>query len=164
MEYMRLDPQQREALLSQLDEMPSYLREVFAGLTAEQARTPPSDGSFSPVEQVWHLADLEREGFGLRIHRLLTEDEPRLPDFDGGQIAVERNYRSLSVEDGLQVFALARAESVALLRRIDPPTWWRPGTQEGVGRVTLCDMPGFMAQHDAAHREEIEEWRRAQQP
>jgi hypothetical protein len=35
------------------------------------------------------------------------------------------------------------------------------GTQEGVGKVSLCDMPGFMSQHDSAHRGEIESWKRA---
>jgi len=32
--------------------------------------------------------------------------------------------------------------------------------QEGVGTVSLCDMPAFMSQHDAAHRAEIEDWKR----
>jgi hypothetical protein len=41
---------------------------------------------------------------------------------------------------------------------IREPTWARPGTQEGVGEMTLCDLPAMMAEHDDAHREEIEAW------
>ena len=156
--YMKLDPAQREALLASLGMMPAYLREVFESLNFEVAHTPGADGTFSPVEQVWHLADLERDGFVQRIRRLLIEADPLLPDFDGTKVAIDRNYRALSLEDGLVAFARARAENLALLRGVDTPSWWRSGTQEGVGVVTLCDMPGFMAQHDAAHRVEIEAW------
>lgn len=55
--------------------MPAFLTERFAPLSAEEARVPGPDGGFSPVEQCWHLADLEREGFGTRI---------RHPPHDGG--------------------------------------------------------------------------------
>jgi len=27
--------------------------------------------------------------------------------------------------------------------------------------VALCDLPAMMAEHDASHRAEIEDWRRA---
>lgn len=158
MEYMKLSPMQREALLADLGEMSDYLRAVFSCLTREEARQRGADGAFSPLEQVWHLADLERDGFAQRIRRLMTETEPVLPDFDGTKIANDRDYRSLDLEDGLAAFARARAETLALLRSVEESSWWRSGTQEGVGPVTLCDMPGFMAQHDTAHRAEIETW------
>ncbi len=159
MQYMKLNTAQREELLASLISMPEYLREIFAGLTSEQARTPGPDGAFSPVEHAWHLADLEREGFAVRIVRLLSESEPYLPDFDGTKIAAERNYRSLSLEEGILAFMEARRKNIAALPAIDSPMWSRSGTQEGVGGVSLCDVPNFMLQHDSAHRAEIEAWK-----
>lgn len=159
MQYMKLNTTQREELLASLNSMPEYLREIYAGLTSEQARTSGPDGAFSPVEQVWHLADLECEGFGVRIQRLLTESEPHLPDFDGTKIAAERNYRSLSLEEGLLAFTEARRKNLAALPAINSPRWSHSGTQEGVGSVSLCDVPNFMLQHDSAHRAEIEAWK-----
>lgn len=35
------------------------------------------------------MADLEREGFGARLQRLLGEVDPFLPDFDGDRAARE---------------------------------------------------------------------------
>jgi hypothetical protein len=61
---MKLNGVEREALLGSLAEMKNFLSEAFGALTAAEAATPGTDGSFSPIEQVWHLADLEREGFG----------------------------------------------------------------------------------------------------
>ena len=161
MEYMKLSADEREALLAKLAEMPAYLERELLVLTPQQVLMTGPDEIFSPVEQAWHLADLEREGFGLRIRRLLSETDPRLPDFDGTAVAAERHYRERSLTEGLCIFKAARRENVALLRSISSDSWTRAGEQEGVGPVALCDMPSFMAQHDAAHRAEIEEWKRA---
>ena len=156
---MRLGTEKREELLASLEGMPGFLKSALSGLDPEQARTRGPDGILSPVEQVWHLADLEREGFRERIDRLLAEAEPELPDFNGAKLAADRNYRSLSLEDGLSAFEDARLANISALRAIDDQSWFRSGTQEGVGRVALCDIPGFMFQHDFAHRTEIEAWK-----
>ena len=160
MQYMKLTEVQQQELMEALAGMRRFLREAFDSLTPEEARTPGPDGSFSPVEQVWHLADLEREGFGVRIQRLRTEVNPHLPDFDGTKIAKERGYRSLSLTEGLRAFEMAREANIGILQALPPEAWVRGGTQEGVGAVSLCDMPAFLHQHDEAHIAEIEEWKR----
>jgi hypothetical protein len=141
--------------------MPEWLYEAFAGLSPEDAAAPGPDAGFSPVAQCWHLADLEREGFAVRIQRLLTEENPQLPDFDGARIARERQYDRRSLLEGIAAFRGARHGNLAALRAVPSAAWTRAGTQDGVGRVALCDLPTMMAEHDAAHRGEIEAWRRA---
>jgi len=148
----------REALWRSLDAMPAFLSQRFAPLSAEAARVPGLDGGFSPVEQCWHLADLEREGFGVRIARLLADIDPYLPDFDGARVARERDYRARSFPQGIEEFRQARAANLALLGSLDAAQWSRAGTQEGVGRVALCDIPLMMAEHDESHRAEIAAW------
>ena len=160
MQYLKLTDVQRYELMESLARMKMFLRDAFGSLTPEEARTPGPVGSFSPVEQVWHLADLEREGFGVRIQRLQAEKNPHLPDFDGTGIAQERNYRSLSLAEGLGAFETARAANISILQALEPEAWFRSGSQEGVGTVSLCDMPTFLYQHDQAHVVEIEEWKR----
>ncbi|HLG58464.1 MAG TPA: DinB family protein [Vicinamibacterales bacterium] len=157
MRYMLLTPADQEALLKDLSAMPDLVSDVFAGLSQEEARLGGAEG-LSPVEQCWHLADLEREGYGVRIQRLLTEDNPTLADFDGARIARERDYKSLSLADGISAFRRARADNLAALRALSDAAWERRGTQEGVGSIGLCDVPAMMTQHDAAHRGEIEDW------
>lgn len=159
MQYMKLSAVERQNLVASLAGMTEYLRQAFQSLTPKEALVPGPGGAFSPVEQVWHLADLEREGFGLRIERLRTELNPHLPDFDGTRIAHERNYRSLSLEVGLKAFEAAREANLAALLAVSAREWTRRGTQEGVGEVALCDMPAFLHQHDQAHVAEIEQWK-----
>jgi DinB superfamily len=148
-------PAEVESILNALAEMPAHVASAAARLDERGARTPPAAGGFSLVEQAWHLADLEREGYGERIRRLLAEMDPLLPDFDGARVAAERDYPSKSLAEGLAAFAAARAENLAVLQALPPPAWDRAGRQEGVGRVTLRDIPRMMREHDLGHREEI---------
>jgi len=160
MQYMKLSEVQREELMGALAGMKNFLRESFGSLTPEETRTPGPASSFAPVEQVWHLADLEREGFGVRIQRLRTETNPYLPNFDGAKIAQERNYRALSLAEGLRAFEAAREANLRILETLSAEAWMRSGTQEGVGSVSLFDMPTFLHQHDQAHVAEIKEWKK----
>jgi hypothetical protein len=79
-----------------------------------------------------------------------------LSDFDGGRVARERDYRRRPLAEGLAAFAAGRRANVAALQSLTPAEWTRAGTQEGVGPVTLRDVPFIMAEHDAGHRAEIE--------
>jgi DinB superfamily len=142
-------------VLRSLEAMPAELSAAAARLDASSWSVAPADGGFSLVEQAWHLADLEREGYGERIRRLLAEDHPVLADFDGARLARERSYRTRSLGDGIAAFAAARAANVALLRTVASDLWDRSGRQEGVGIVALRDIPQMMQEHDAGHREEI---------
>lgn len=160
MRYMLLDSKDQQTLLDDLQALPDFLKATFGSLTELDAATRGADDTFSPVEHCWHLADLEREGYAVRIRRLWAEREPVLPDFDGARIAQERNYRSRSLAEGLAAFAQARRANIALLRTLRSADWLRRGTQDGVGPVALCDIPEMMAEHDATHRAEIEAWTR----
>jgi DinB superfamily len=163
MRYVGLAPLAQDALLDDLHAMPEYLASAFTGLSAADAAVPGPDGALAPVEQCWHLADLEREGYGLRIQRLLGEADPVLADFDGARIARERAYRSRSLAEGLAAFREARRQNLARLRALTAAEWPRTGIQEGVGPIALCDVPAMMAEHDAGHRQEIAAWLRARE-
>jgi len=144
-----------EDLLASLAEMPTLVARAGTGLDEEALRRPGPDGAFALIEHAWHLADLEREGYAERLRRLEAEDAPVLPDFDGARIARERAYRTLSFADGVRAFAERRARNLAFLRALPDDAWARAGTQGGVGRVRLADVPRMMAEHDAGHRAEI---------
>lgn len=158
MRYMKLNRQDRQALVGRLAAMPDFLEFTFSQLDNDDAVKQGQHGEPSPVEQCWHLADLEREAYGVRIRRLLDETNPMLPDFDGHQIALERNYRARRLQDAILAFREARAANLTALRQLEAGDWLRAGVQEGVGPVALCDIPDMMDQHDEAHRSEIQSW------
>jgi DinB family protein len=140
-------------LFDELSRTPALLSRVARAFPDAAARA--RNGSFALVEHAWHLADLERDGFGARIARLLAEIDPLLPDFDGERTARERKYLELDLEEGLAAFAAARAANVRALREVTPAQWSRSGRQEGVGPIALSEVPRRMREHDLAHLGEI---------
>jgi hypothetical protein len=150
-----MNRQKLETLLLTLESTPALLARAARECSPREATRRPETGVFSLVENVWHLADLEREAYGVRIRRILAEEEPTLSNFDGDRIARERDYQRRSLAEGLAAFSLARRRNVERLRAVPAAAWKRAGFQESVGRVTLADLPRMMAEHDRSHSEDV---------
>ena len=144
-----------ETLLLTLESTPALLERAAQGLSASEVLFRADETGFSLVENVWHLADLEREAYGARIRRILTEEEPTLANFDGDRVARERVYQKRPLAEGLASFALARRRNLERLRSVSGDDWSRSGIQEGVGRIRLSDVPRMMAEHDRSHTEDV---------
>jgi hypothetical protein len=142
-------------MLDSLRTFPATLRALIASAPQALIRTRAKDGTFALVEQAWHLADLEVEGYGERLKRILEQDDPSLPDFRGDVVAEQRRYIELELEPALERFASARAANVARLESLTGEQWQRGGQQEGVGRVTIARVAEMMAEHDAGHAAEL---------
>jgi len=136
--------------------MPAVVVEAARGLPGSVVADRPMAGGFAMIEHVWHLADLETDAYEARIRRMLEEDEPELPGFDGEAVAAKRKYRALRLRDGLKKFADARERNLAALEALSDEAWQRTGVLEGVGKITLRDIPRMMHEHDLSHRAEIE--------
>jgi hypothetical protein len=117
----------------------------------------PREHAFSLVEQVCHLRDVEEEGYTLRIRRLLREDNPELADFDGAKVAQARDYRKQDLTLALNALDLARRQNVAVLADLPTEALHRRGRMAGVGEITLERLATMMLEHDASHRQELEE-------
>jgi hypothetical protein len=144
-----------ETLFLTLESTPALLAKAASELPEDRVRQRGTTGGFSFVEHVWHLADLEREGYGVRIRRLLSEDEPVLSNFDGERVARERVYQRRDLADGLVAFAAARTRNLQTLRDVTNGDWSRTAEQEGIGAVALGDIPRMMVEHDREHEREI---------
>jgi DinB superfamily len=146
---------EQQNLLATLAGTPMVVRELIGALGADAARWRPAANEFSAVEQACHLRDIEREGYAVRLRRLLAEDEPALPDVDGPSLARERDYQSQDVATALDAFAAARRESLATVENLSPRQLQRGGTLEGVGRVTVARLLKMMRAHDEEHCGEL---------
>ena len=144
-----------ETLLLTLESTPALLARAAAELPEDRVRHRGTGDGFSFLEHVWHLADLEGEAYGVRIRRLLTEEQPFLSNFDGDRIARERLYLRRDLAEGLLAFTAARTRNLQSFRDASAAEWRRDGVQEGVGKIALSDIPRMMAEHDRAHEAEI---------
>jgi hypothetical protein len=144
-----------ESLRSFLAETPARVRALVQDLSERDTRLKPSAQEFSALEQVCHLNDLEREGYGARIEKLLHEEQPFLPDFDGSKIAAERDYNNQSLETALDAFAHSRRSNLRAIARRSLADLQRSGTLETVGAITLETLLLKMREHDEGHLQEL---------
>jgi hypothetical protein len=142
--------------VARLGSMPLFLASVLASVCDDDRKRQPAPGEFSLVEHACHLRDLEREGYLVRVRRMITETEPALEGFDGGAIAAARDYPSQDAGAAARDFAAARHELVELIRPLTPRELAREGTF-GDRRVCFADVIAMMVEHDRGHREEIEQ-------
>lgn len=140
-----------------LAHFPEILRSIVSSVPEDQWRTRGPRDAFALVEHAHHLADLEEEGYALRITRLLGEDAPMLPDFRGDLIARERNYLEQPLLPALERFTAARHANLARFETLTTEEWTRSGTQEGVGVVDVRGVRRMMQVHDASHAAELVE-------
>ncbi len=155
MEDRQMTGEEFTELVRQLEEMPERVQLLVEGLAEEQRRWKPSDDEFSALENVCHLKDIEEEGYGVRIRKLLKEREPFLNDLDGARLAIERDYNHQDIVDALNRFTTARSGNVRAVKDLPLTELDRQGMFEGVGPVTLGRLLAMMHEHDSAHLEEL---------
>jgi hypothetical protein len=153
--------EQLQSLLGFLAETPASVRRLVGSLSASEARWKPSAAEFSALEQVCHLSDLEREAYAVRIEKLMHEEQPFMPDFDGGKIAAERDYNGWQMDDALAAFARSREANMRALSKLSLADFARGGVLETVGYITLETLLVKMREHDEGHLRELDELARA---
>jgi len=139
-----------------LDAMPEFLDTALDIVSGDDLRFRSSADAFSLVEHACHLRDLEREGYLVRVRRMIGEKNPALEPFDGADVARSRDYLAQDAKIAAQEFAAARREVTGLLAPLTEADLAREATFGGE-RVTFADVIAMMVEHDRGHREEIEE-------
>ena len=147
--------------LAKLSATPWRAAELVDGLSEEQLSWKPSPELFSMRESVWHLRDIDVEGYEQRIRLILSEHVPTLPDVNGGKLARERNYNALPIDPALTELAIVRASSVERLSGCANADLERTAEMDGTGMVTLRRLLEMWMRHDADHLADMAELRRA---
>jgi hypothetical protein len=154
------DPKDAQFLRACLDRAaagPPAVRESCTGLTEEDARWKPGVGKLSVIEHLQHMADMEREVFGVRIRRVLTEDNPRLDPVDQDHLVEEDRIRDRPWADVLEEWAALRAENLRVVEQTTEAEWKRPVRHPELGdKSTFADVVARWSRHDGDHLRQIE--------
>lgn len=144
-------PQDFENLLASLEETPEVINSLTENLPVRDLRRKPAKETFSFLEHVCHLRDIEREGYYVRIAKLLSEERPFLTDIDGDKLAKERHYNSQIFAEALSAFTGARKNNIQTIRSLPPENLKRIGIFQNVGTITLEQLLSMMREHDNEH-------------
>ena len=143
--------------IAALEAFPRALEQHYAAFPAGFVHWTPASWEgvpserFTAIEQICHVRDIELEGYQVRFRRTLAEASPFLPSIDSEAVARQRDYGRA---DARQVFAdirAARADTVAMLRGLEPAAFDRPAEFEGYGPVSLRGLVHYLCSHDQQH-------------
>jgi hypothetical protein len=146
----------QDPTLAALARFPRELRAHYASIPDSHALFEPArwDGipseRFGPLAQLWHVRDIELDGYRERFRRTLQETDPVLPDIDSYALAAERGTRG-SAAQALDEFEQARAGTVAMLAALSPAELARTAHFDGYGPVTMRGLMHYLCSHDQQH-------------
>lgn len=146
-----------EDAITALRSMPAALEQRIAGLSEAQLRFKPGTESFSVLESICHLRDIEVEGYACRLRLLLEAQDPVLPDLDGSALARERRYNEQPFEPALETFVIARRGNLQRLAAATEADLSRRGRLEKVGEITLGRLLELWVEHDREHLKEMDD-------
>jgi hypothetical protein len=109
----------------------------------------PSDDRWSALEYACHVRDVYRI-YDERLRRMLTEDDPRYPNWDQDATALEDRYHE---QVPAQVAAELADAAAGLADRFDGvhgAQWQRPGARSDGARFTVESFGRYLV-HDPIH-------------
>jgi hypothetical protein len=143
--------------LSLLKSFPEKLEQLFRAVpriywnwVPDSWEGIPSE-TFTAIEQICHIRDIEIDGYHVRFRRLLDDESPILESLDGYALSKQRRYAE---DDPSAVFIAikkARKQTVELLSSLTETQLQRTGSFEGYGPVTIKGLVHYLSSHDQQH-------------
>lgn len=155
MQGEQFSPQDYQQLVNDIESMPRIIQELRAGVSESDLRARPIGGSWSILEHICHLRDIEQEGYRVRIDQMLNERTPLLADLDGDKLAQERDYIDQDFRSALEDFVDTRAINVRAIRDLSPDQLRKQAMFENVGPITFLELLIKMRDHDREHVTEL---------
>jgi hypothetical protein len=118
-------------------------------LAGDSARTRQEPGKWSPLEYGCHVRDVFRL-FDQRLELMLSQDDPRFPNWDQDETAVADRYAE---QDPAEVAAALRQAAFAIAGRFEGVTgsqWRRTGSRSDGARFTVETFARYFM-HDPVH-------------
>jgi hypothetical protein len=134
----------RAGLVAALSAIPSRLA------AAAEAASPdlPAPGEWTPSEVVRHLIAVELEVWHPRLAQLKAENRPLWPWVEPGPWAGEPDA---SLDRLLEVYAQARAVTIASIEALDDAGWAKTGTHATFGVLDAAGLMTRAIDHDEEH-------------
>jgi DinB family protein len=133
---------------------PDRLVAAIAGMPPAALRQPESDGKWSIVQVLQHLADSELV-WAWRLRLTLAQDRPPLTGYDQDAWASRLHYADADPGQALDLFAVVRRANVAVLAAASPEDWQRVGVHAERGEQTVEQLFRLYAGHDLLHINQI---------
>ena len=150
---------QFEALYQELVYSTEMIRALLNGISQQYAQVKPDQETWSILEVVCHLYDVEREDFREHLDFILNRQDETWRDTDPQSWVAGRNHNGQDLEDMKAKFFEERKKSFAWLKqrnRMDPEIQY---TSQW-GEMSAGEMFASWVAHDNLHVRQLVELRR----
>jgi hypothetical protein len=147
-------------LYQELQNSTEMIRALLLGLTQAEAQIKPNLESWSILEVVCHLYDLEREDFREHLDFILCRQNEEYHTIDPQSWIQERKYNEQNFVEMQEKFFAERKQSLEWLRGISDADWETTYTSQ-YGSVSAGEMFSCWVAHDNLHIRQLVELRRA---
>jgi hypothetical protein len=151
---------ERRALIARYKAGYREVTEALRGIAPDELAWRPAPTEWSAHEVVHHLADSETIA-GIRLRRLLIEENPQIQGYDQDVYARLLRYAGRPMEPALQAFEAARATTAQLLDAMTDADWQRAGTHTEMGRYGAERWLQVYSAHAHDHAAQIRQNRAA---
>ena len=136
-----------------LDEVPELVRyecgRMAVVLGDERVRRRPSDDVWSALEYGCHVRDVFRL-YDERLALMLEQDDPRYPNWDQDQTAIEQGYDRQSPSKVADELESAALDIVARFETVSDGQWQRTGRRSDGASFTVETFACYFI-HDPIH-------------
>ena len=143
----------------ELQNSTEMIRALLSGVAQEVARLKPSAESWSILEVVCHLYDVEREDFREHLDFILYRQNEKWHEIDSDRLVTERKYNEQNFADMLEKFFAEREKSLAWLKGLQNPGWAKTYTTL-YRTISAGEMFACWVAHDNLHIRQLVELRR----
>ena len=144
-----ISPDERNAAIVTLAELPEKLRNAVHGLSSTQLGTPYREGGWTVRQVVHHVADSHMNAL-IRVKLALTEDWPTVKPYDEAAWA-KLHDMTAPVEWSLELIESLHARWVMLLQSLDEEQWKRGFNHPEMGPATVEKTTLVYAWHSLHH-------------
>ena len=127
---------------------------ALRGIRATELDWRPAPGEWSAREVVHHLADSETTA-GIRLRRLLVEDNPEIQGYDEAEFARRLRYQKRPMAPALRAFEAARATTAQVIDDMSDADWKRAGTHSEIGVYGAERWLELYGEHAEIHAAQI---------
>jgi len=150
---------QFETLYQELAHSAEMIRALTAGITQAEARFKPNPESWSVLEVLCHLYDIEREDFRQHLDSILHRPTEEWTPIDPASWVTTRGYNERNLAETLDSFLAERDKSLTWLKSLSTPNWEAEHIDQ-FGSIKAGEMFASWVAHDNLHIRQLVELRR----
>ncbi len=142
-------------LIDRLESSAQDLLSYLGKFSEHELLETPSPSEWSIHQVMAHLRDTEVQVFLFRSKKILSEDDPSVPNFDQDAWHREHYKATEPLKKMIDEFAIARRKQVAILRKTTDKAWSRTARHPEYGTISLDWLVNHHVNHTLEHLSQI---------